>query len=1132
MGNTSGGPPNDQERFCMCMFDNDNNNDNENAKWIFCHGCESWFHIFCVLITDEEYERIINNNIKWFCDSYYCQNKLNTQNSLSSQTQTLCTECGFNAKNNRGLKVHKKIHERLDYTKTINSSFECKKCKKNFKNQQEMEHHQSCHNKLLEKISHQVNNRTGKRIRKGTESQDLQNFLSQNEVSNSLSTDSALDNSVRQNEFIFHCEHCPANKPRSFKSLQGLHIHITKSHKILKETDHDIELDKVLENLSTLKSRIRLLKRIPKSARPLAAKKFNELARKCISRNDLESWNDLLTFSYKCFQVPIKTKKSKQRSLASIVKENINQFEITDIHTEKLVTADLKKRVEAKISDFDVKGAIRLLCSQYSFAPTNQETVDILKSKHPPPSRLLDFPSPPSDDIGFQCEENNVKHSIMSFGSGSAAGMDGFYPQYFKDLISTSAFDAGNECLSVITELCNFMLRGKLNDRICQYVYGASLCALTKKDGGIRPIAVGLSIRRLVSKIACSHVIEDVGKYLFPIQLGVGVKQGCEAVVHATRSHLSINIGKIKILLKIDFRNAFNSIERDVMLSEVKQTIPSLYPYLWQCYRNSSLLFFGENTILSQIGAQQGDPLGPLLFSLTIHKLIQNLKSELNVWYLDDGTVCDDPDIVYNDFKTIINESENLGLHINPSKCELFFLSGSIDEEIVSKFNAICPGICVTTKEDLTLLGAPLFEEGFIKFSENILSKLKIMFERLKFLNSHTALFLLKNCFAVPKLTYLIRTSPAWNFEKFISAFDDEIKDVLETIINVDMNYQQWTQATLPVNFGGLGIRRLQDISLPAFLSSSFGVKSHVSHILNFQDTAFIVHLDEALEKWKSLSNLEEPSSSKNFQKNWDLINIQRIIKENLNFTSKTDVARFKALQCKESNAWLHAIPSSNIGTVMDNNSLRICIGLRLGCNICSAHTCKCESLVSPNGLHGLSCSKCTGKYLRHVGLNDIIYRTLSSLHIPANLEPIGLSRNDGKRPDGVTLTPWFKGKPLIWDATCVDTFADSYITKTSTKARKLADYAASLKHKHYSELMSSNNYILLAFAVETMGPWSEEAIKFIDEVGYKLQDLSGDKRSKFFLMQRISMEIQRYNAACIMGTISQNKALEEVFYL
>ena len=405
------------------------------------------------------------------------------------------------------------------------------------------------------------------------------------------------------------------------------------------------------------------------------------------------------------------------------------------------------------------------------------------------------------------------------------------------------------------------------------------------------------------------------------------------------------------------------------------------------------------------------------------------------------------------------------------------------------------------------------------------------MFERLKILNSHTALFILRNCLAIPKLTYLIRTSPSWKFENFTSAFDKEIKDILETILNIDLNSQQWTQATLPISFGGLGIRKLRDIALPAFLSSSFGVKSHVSRILNFQDMTFIAHFDEAVEEWKVLNGLQEPSLP-TLQKNWDLINIQRIIKEKLNFTSKTDLARFKALQCKESNAWLQSIPSSNIGTFMDNNSIRICIGLRLGCNICSAHTCLCGSLVTPKGLHGLSCQKSVGRIPCHTELNDIIGQTLSLLQVPTTREPTGLSRNDGKRPDGMTLTPWFKGKYLIWDATCVDTFADSYLSKTSLNARKLADTAAKDKHSHYSNIISSNNHILLAFAVETMGPWSSESITFIDKIGTQLQDISGDKRSKFYLIQRISMAIQRHNASRIMGTIPANKPLDQVFYL
>lgn len=54
---------------------------------------------------------------------------------------------------------------------------------------------------------------------------------------------------------------------------------------------------------------------------------------------------------------------------------------------------------------------------------------------------------------------------------------------------------------------------------------------------------------------------------------------------------------------------------------------------MWQCYKNTSLLFYGEEIISSEIGAQQGDP---LLFALTIHPIIKKLKSELKVWYLDE----------------------------------------------------------------------------------------------------------------------------------------------------------------------------------------------------------------------------------------------------------------------------------------------------------------------------------------------------------------------------------------------------------------------------------------------------------------------------------------------------------------
>jgi hypothetical protein len=72
---------------------------------------------------------------------------------------------------------------------------------------------------------------------------------------------------------------------------------------------------------------------------------------------------------------------------------------------------------------------------------------------------------------------------------------------------------------------------------------------------------------------------------------------------------------------------------------------------------------------------------------------------------------------------------------------------------------------------------------------------------------------------------------------------------------------------------------------------------------------------------------------------------IKGIIANHLIFNSPRDLARFKALQCRESGSWLHAIPSPNIGTLLDNTSFQVCIGLRLGCNLCTPHICKCNAM-------------------------------------------------------------------------------------------------------------------------------------------------------------------------------------------
>ena len=67
-----------------------------------------------------------------------------------------------------------------------------------------------------------------------------------------------------------------------------------------------------------------------------------------------------------------------------------------------------------------------------------------------------------------------------------------------------------------------------------------------------------------------------------------------------------------------------------------------------------------------------GDTLGPMLFCLAIQPVVDKLKSPLNIWYLDDGTIGGDIEVVIDDVNTIVSASKAIGLEVNVGKCEIF----------------------------------------------------------------------------------------------------------------------------------------------------------------------------------------------------------------------------------------------------------------------------------------------------------------------------------------------------------------------------------------------------------------------------------------------------------------------------
>ena len=358
---------------------------------------------------------------------------------------------------------------------------------------------------------------------------------------------------------------------------------------------------------------------------------------------------------------------------------------------------------------------------------------------------------------------------------------------------------------------------------------------------------------------------------------------------------------------------------------------------------------------------------------------------------------------------------------------------------------------------------------------------------------------------------------------------DMHLKSALEQILNVQLNALQWIQASLPVNFGGIGIRSLLEVSLPAFMSSVNGVKEMVSLTNEIMDyDSEMPFYSDGLTKWMEINGDLVPENLSS-QYAWDQINIKRIVSE-LSFPTTTERFRFDLLQNKMSGAWLNVIPSPNIGTLLNNDVMKVCISLRLGLQIRQPFICICGIPVDSLGRHGLHCKKNPGKYFRHAILNKTMYQGLASIDANSLLEPPGLFRDDGnKRPDGITYTSWERGKALVWDVTCADSLAASNMIGRK-RPGMASEKAAVRKHSKYSKIKASYHFV--AVAVESYGPWSKDAVVLLDKIGRNLIRTTGEPKAKCYLFQRISLAIQRGNAMCVISSIPKTSKLEEVHLL
>nr|GEW92298.1 hypothetical protein [Tanacetum cinerariifolium] len=306
-----------------------------------------------------------------------------------------------------------------------------------------------------------------------------------------------------------------------------------------------------------------------------------------------------------------------------------------------------------------------------------------------------------ADIIGIKHMNNVVRDTLVDicFRSGISAGIEvdvGFGGGCDKALrpadILLYSWDRG---LDVYVDLTGSspLTRTGMADFVSgrailsEYIASAPLTTLVKPGGGIHPIAVGTIWRRLISMVNIVMIGHLLDGYLNDLQFGVGVSGEGEAILYVVNRLFEDRGDNVDLsMLLVDFKNAFNLV-----------------------YHR---LYYGEHTLWSYQGVQQGDPLGPLLFALVLHPLICKIRDSFilsfHAWYMDDGAIIGDTLVVGNVLEIIMQDGPRRGLHLNVNKTKVFWPKEDPRSRVVGVFppNISLPMyvvklLCDTTSVDL-----------------------------------------------------------------------------------------------------------------------------------------------------------------------------------------------------------------------------------------------------------------------------------------------------------------------------------------------------------------------------------------------------------------------------------------------
>jgi hypothetical protein len=598
-------------------------------------------------------------------------------------------------------------------------------------------------------------------------------------------------------------------------------------------------------------------------------------------------------------------------------------------------------------------------------------------------------------------------------------------------------------------------------------------------------------------------------------------------------------------MITFDFKNAFNSIYRDVMLEELLRTSPDALPFTKWAYCNPSPLFVrGEKPIMSCKGVRQGDPLGPYLFALTAQKLVEAInaqfagKLKMNVWYLDDGTIVCKSCLLPELFQFIVNYIPHLGLELHPAKCVVYA------REEQPEWADLPPEVQRSTR-GIKILGSPVGNGDFIMETINaqIVTVCKAIDSLQELDQPQIILSLLRQCFALPKINHLLRTTEYAYMMDALEVFDCSVSSYPAKWINwrfgtngqhVDPSSPLWNVSdfdpirsiwSLPFNKGGFNLPEASPVANIAFYASTKSTTELQLQISNFSRS-----VPSVLELGLSDEQLDSIFEAKGSHLQKALLDVyyNKLHEKTMQKLDDRGKVLLQSRSEKGASWWLSVSPSDFYNSSMTSDEFTSLLTYHSNVPFVNCPT-KCHDCGLDNdcyGDHAVSCIK-NGKIgPRHNRIQNTLidYAKQGQLHVtkedPSNHE-------NNKRMGDVVIHDYKNGRTLWIDVSVVNPVAKTYFPHAKKEVLGACQKRIEEKRTKYRHDIAQGNKWFEPVVFDTFGACSRNSHFIFKEIAANVASRKGFSYSEALnkLARKLSMDVQTTNGQMLASRVLPPRA-------